>query len=187
MIYGYARVSTQDQDAGLQMIALAEFGCVQIFAETVSGSVNARPELDKLRNQLQTGDHVVCWKLDRLFRSTIDALTQIEEWSEKGILFTCITQGISTADDSATGKLMRTVLMALAEFERDLKKERTKAGMEAAKRRGVHVGRPRKLGTAQLADARAKLAEDWPVAKVARFFKVSRATLYRALDASAEA
>ncbi len=182
MKYGYARVSTTDQDASLQIDALQEHGCDEIFVDKISASTTERPELNEMCNQLHSGDTVVVWKLDRMFRSTIHALGQIEQWSEQGILFTCITQGITTADDSATGKLMRTVLLAFAEFERDLIIERTKAGMKAAKCRGVHVGRPRKLGEVQIEDARAKLVAGWNLSKVARFFKVSRATLYRALE-----
>ena len=106
-----------------------------------------------------------------MFRSTIHALGQIEERSEQGVLFTCTTRGISTADDSATGKLMRTILLGFAEFERDLIRERTKAGMKAAKCRGVHVGRPRKLGGAQLEDARAKLADGWNLSKGSPVFQ----------------
>lgn len=182
MIYGYARVSTQDQDLALQIDALEQYGCDQIFTDTISGSVNARPQLDNLRAALSNGDHVVCWKLDRLFRSTIDALSQIEAWNSEGVNFTCITQQISTADDSATGKLMRTILMAFAEFERDLIRERTRAGMQAAKGRGIHVGRPKKLGIAQIKDARQKLDAGWTISQISRFFRVSRATLYRYLN-----
>ena len=183
MIYGYARVSTQDQDLELQLAALKEAGCEEIYADKISGTANERPELDNLRKILRPGDHVVVWKLDRLFRSTIDALTQIEAWSEVGIVFTCTTQGVTTSDDSPTGKLLRTVLMGFAEFERDLISERTKAGMAAAKANGTHVGRPKKVGKLQLEDAKEKIAHGWPIAKVARLLKVSRATLYRALDA----
>ena len=178
MKYGYSRVSTADQDASLQLIALSAFGVDKIFSDAICGGTNHRPELDKLREALTGGDHVVVWKLDRLFRSTIDALTQIEDWSRRGILFTCTSQNITTADDSPTGKLMRTILFGFAEFERDLIRERTKAGMAAAKAQGKHMGRRKSLGDAQITDAKAKIADGWTVSKVARFFKVSRGTLY---------
>ena len=178
MMYGYARVSTQDQNLEMQLRALKEFGCDEIYSDKISGTTSERPKLSELREILKDGDHLVVWKLDRLFRSTQHAINQMQEWLEEGIQFTCTSQNITTADESATGKLMRTMLIGFAEFERDLISERTRAGMAAAKASGKHVGRRKALGSAQIDDARRKIADGWSIAKTARFFKVSRGTLY---------
>jgi len=162
MKYGYARVSTHEQDLDLQLMALKEFGCDEIFADKISGASYERPDLDRLRSKLRKGDHVVVWKLDRLFRSTQHALNQLDEWSGQGIVFTCTTQqALSTADTSASAQLMRKIFMAFADFEKDLISERTKAGMAAAKAKGKHIGRRKVLGTAQIEDAKAKIALGW--------------------------
>jgi len=184
MIYGYSRVSTTDQDAALQIDALNEYGVDSIYSDTISGSTNERPELDKLRRELKAGDTVVVWKLDRLFRSTIHALKELEAWAGENIVFHCLTQPISTADDSPAAKLMRTMLMAFGEFERDLIKERTAAGMAAAKKRGTHCGRPTKLNKARVELAQEKIVAGMAMKDVAALLNVSRPTLWRALKAA---
>ncbi len=139
---GYVRVSDKDQSEALQIDALKAAGCDVIFGDHgVSGAITKRSGLDDLLASLKAGDTLVVWKLDRLGRSSIHLMTLLEDLMERGVAFQAITQGVDTG--SAVGKLQFGMLSLFAEFERNLISERTKAGMAAAKARGVHVGRPR--------------------------------------------
>lgn len=181
MLIGYARVSTEEQTLDLQRDALTAAGCGRIFTDTLSGATAERPGLGQALDQLRAGDTLVVWRLDRLGRSLrhlIDAVTALEQ---RGVGFRSLTESIDTT--SPGGKLIFHIFGALAEFERDLIRERTQAGLRAARARGRTGGHPRVPGFAdprQLALARKLYAErGTPVADLCRMFKVSRATFYR--------
>ncbi len=139
---GYVRVSDKDQTEALQVDALRAEGCKKIFKDHgVSGGKVDRPALNALMGELKAGDTLTVWKLDRLGRSTIHLLQILSDLQERGVEFHAITQGIDTR--TAVGRMIYGQLAVFAEYERNLISERTKAGMAAAKARGVHVGRPR--------------------------------------------
>lgn len=140
---GYVRVSDKDQSEALQIDALKAAGCDVIFGDHgVSGNITERRGLDDMLASLEKGDTLVVWKLDRLGRSTIHLLQILSDLRDRGIDFQALTQGIDTT--TAVGRMLYGQLAVFAEYERSLISERTKAGMAAAKARGVHVGRPRK-------------------------------------------
>ncbi|MBU0645295.1 MAG: recombinase family protein [Alphaproteobacteria bacterium] len=139
---GYVRVSDKDQTEALQLDALKAEGCDLIFTDHgVSGAKTQRQGLDGLLKTITKGDTLVVWKLDRLGRSTIHLLQILNELRDKGVEFCAVTQGIDTR--TAVGRMIYGQLAVFAEYERSLISERTKAGMAAAKARGVHVGRPK--------------------------------------------
>ena len=139
-LLGYARVSTNDQDAALQTRALSEAGCFRIFTDVMPGAAAHRPELDKLKDQLRPGDTLVVWRLDRLGRSLRHLIDSMNELGKQGVGFRSLTENIDTT--SAGGRLIFHVFGALAEFERELIQERAQAGLAAARARGRHGGRP---------------------------------------------
>ena len=139
MIIGYARVSTQDQNPQLQRDALEEAGCEQVFEERVTGTKRERPELQACLRTLRDGDTLVVWKLDRLARSLKDLMELIHDLNERGVGFRSLTEAIDTT--SAGGKLVFHIFGALAEFEHSLIRERTLAGLAAARARGRKGGR----------------------------------------------
>ena len=177
---GYARISTADQDLALQRDALAAAGCERIFTDTITGTSIDRPGLTKALAALSPGDTLIVWKLDRLGRSLSHLVTLIAELGERGVSFRSLSDPIDTT--SASGRLVMHMMGALAEFERSLIVERTQAGLQAAKRRGVKLGRPAKLTAAQVAHAKALLAAGENGRSVARSFGVARSTLYAALN-----
>lgn len=181
MKIGYARVSTDDQNLALQVDALKAAGCDLIHQDLgVSGATSKRDGLDKALAELSQGDMLVVWKLDRLGRSLSFLIGMLDDFKQRGVGFQSLTDGIDTG--TAGGKLVFHIMGALAEFERALIQERTKAGLDAAKRRGVKLGRKRKLSAAQIDHARAQIeagAESIPA--MARLLKVSAETLRRAL------
>ena len=134
MKIGYARVSTQDQELALQLDALEQAGCEKIYQEKVSGAAKARPQLEALLEHLRNGDVVVVWKLDRLARSLKDLVSLVNQIQEKGASFQSVNDQIDTT--SAHGKFTFHIFASLAEFERDIIRERTKAGLAAARARG---------------------------------------------------
>jgi DNA invertase Pin-like site-specific DNA recombinase len=143
MKLGYARVSTDDQNLALQLDALKRAGCERIYRdEGVSGSQINRPALDQLLRELMPGDTLITWKLDRLGRSLRHLITIVAELDARDICFSSLSEAIDTK--TASGRLLFHVLGALAEFERALISERTRAGMAAAKLRGIRIGRPAK-------------------------------------------
>jgi DNA invertase Pin-like site-specific DNA recombinase len=184
---GYARVSTEDQNLALQLDALTRAGCHKIFHDSgISGTVVNRPALDLTLRRLRPGDVLVVWKLDRLGRSLAHLINIINALGAEGIGFQSLSEHIDTT--TAGGRLVFHVMGALAEFERALISERTKAGMAAAKARGVPIGRPRKLSRAQVEAAKCELARrKAPPEMVARALGVSPITLARALKRPAEA
>lgn len=183
MLVGYARVSTQDQDTELQRVALESAGCERIFRETASGAQRDRPELLKALEYARRGDTLVVWKLDRLARSLKQLIETVERLEERGIGFQSLTEKIDTT--SPGGKLVFHIFAALAEFERGLIRERTLAGLAAARANGRVGGRPSSLDDEKIAMARALLAQpNFTVAAVAKQIGVSPATLYRHLPAA---
>lgn len=182
MKLGYARVSTQDQSLDLQIDALKAAGCDEIYCEKVSGMKDDRPELERLLAYARPGDTLVIYKLDRLGRSTKRLLELAEELDRRGIELVSIRDQIDTS--TAVGKAMFRMLMVLAEMERDIIVERTRAGLEAARARGRKGGRPVKYGegNAKLAHAlELYRAKEKTVPEIERITGVSKATLYRAL------
>jgi DNA invertase Pin-like site-specific DNA recombinase len=181
MKVGYARVSTRDQDTSLQTSALLESGCEKVFDETASGAQRDRPRLAEALTYLRAGDTLVVWKLDRLARSLRQLIETVELLHQRGIGFVSVTEAIDTTTPG--GKMIFHVVGALAEFERDLIKERTNAGLASAKARGVQLGRPRAMTDSQIVVARSlKAAGALTSRKIADHPGVSRATLYRALS-----
>ncbi|WP_100485887.1 recombinase family protein [Mycobacteroides abscessus] len=180
MLIGYARVSTVEQNVGLQLDALNAAGVEQVFTdEGVSGSVSSRPELDKCLAHLRSGDTLVVWRLDRLARSLRNLLELVESLSQRRIHLRSLTESIDTS--SASGRLVLSVFGALAEFERSLIIERTQAGLAAARLRGAKIGRPMAMSTGQIEQARTLVSSGHRVPDVARTLGVGRSTLYRVL------
>ena len=178
MKIGYARVSTLEQNLDLQLQALKKGGCKKIFREKVSGSSPQRPEFQRMLDQLREGDILVVWKLDRLARSTRDLLEIMETIREFGARFQSLSEPWADTTTHA-GKMIMTVFAGIAEFERDLIRERTKAGREAAKSRGVRFGRPRKLNPEQIKLAQRLVEEGKAIREIAGTFNVHTATIYR--------
>lgn len=182
MLIGYARVSTQDQDTELQRVALAGAGCEEIFTEKASGAQRDRPELAAALKYARKGDTLVVWKLDRLARSLRQLIETVESLEERGIGFRSLTESIDTTTNG--GKLVFHLFAALAEFERGLIRERTLAGLAAARGRGRVGGRPSSMTPERIAVARALLAQpDFTAEMVANQIGVSVSTLYRHIPA----
>ncbi len=180
MHLGYARVSTETQDTALQLDALSAAGCERIYQERTSGGSRERPELAKCLDALRAGDTLTVWRLDRLGRSLRDLVGTVADLEERGVGFRSLRESIDTG--SAGGKLIFHVFAALAEFERSLIRERTRAGLAAARARGRKGGRPRKLTPDQARKARAMLLDpDMTKGEVARHFRVTRVTLNKML------
>ncbi|WP_179381482.1 recombinase family protein [Jannaschia marina] len=185
MKIGYARVSTEDQNLDLQIEALTEAGCDRIITDQAqSGTTVAqsRTGFAEALELLGQGDHLVVWKLDRVGRSIADLVHLLKLFGERGIEFRSLTDGIDTT--TAGGRLVFHIMGALAEFERDLIQERTKAGLRAAKKRGKRLGRPPALTPAQIAHARQAIeAKRETVSGMAEILGVNRSTIQRALAA----
>jgi DNA invertase Pin-like site-specific DNA recombinase len=180
MLVGYARVSTLDQKPALQIDALKAAGIERIFTEKASGAQRERPELSAALDYIRQGDTLVVWKLDRLARSMRQLIETVEDLQSRGIELRSLTESIDTATPG--GRLVFHIFGALAEFERAVIRERTSAGLQAARERGKKGGRPRTLGPKDLAAAKALLADPAiRVEDVAARLKVSPATLYRHL------
>jgi DNA invertase Pin-like site-specific DNA recombinase len=178
MRVGYARVSTDDQMLDLQMDALEAAGCEQIYKEQASGKSANRIELENCLKAMRSGDVLTVWRLDRLGRSLADLIKIVSTLEGQGIGFESLTEKIDTT--SSTGKLVFHLFGALSEFERNLIRERTNAGLKAARARGKVGGRPRRL-SAKDREMVATLMADKKnnVGEIAARFGVSRATLYR--------
>lgn len=178
MRFGYARVSTDDQTTALQRRALEAAGCAEIVEETASGAAK-RPQLEALLDRLAPGDVLTVWKFDRLARS-LPALVQIvERIEDRGAHLASLTEQIDTS--SSAGRMVFHVMGALAQFERDLIRERTRAGITAARAEGRRHGRPRALTRDQVKKAARLIESGEPPASVARAFKVGVSTLRAAL------
>jgi len=182
MLIGYARVSTFDQNLDLQKDALTKAGCERIIDETASGKNTARPGLNSIKEILRKGDTLIVWRLDRLGRSLKDLIEWINYLDSMGVAFKSLQESIDTS--TTTGKLIFHVFAALAEFERNLIKERTQAGLVAARARGRLGGRPKSLDSDKR-QAVAKLYEDgkMPVMEICQMFNISKPTLYKYVKA----
>ena len=180
-LIGYARVSTDDQNAQLQIDALKAAGCLKVFTDTASGSLAHRPKLDKMIDHLRPGDVVVVWRLDRLGRSLKNLIALVEDLAEKEVGFRSLSESIDTT--TANGKLFFSIMGALAEFERDLIRERTMAGLAAARARGRVGGRPPVMTPEKVAVARQMYdSKVHTVEAIAKTLGVSRKTIYRHLE-----
>ena len=181
MLIGYARVSTGEQDTAVQVAALKAAGCEVIFREKASGGRWHRPELHKLLSQLRKGDVVTVWKLDRLSRSLRDLLTLMDRIAEQKAGFRSLTESINTT--TPAGRMMMQMVGSFAEFERAMLKERTKAGVDAARKDGRIGGRPPKLKSHQQQEI-VKLVKKGQktAADAARLFGVHPATVSRLLQ-----
>lgn len=183
MKIGYARVSTKDQKLSLQEDALRKEGCELFFEEKVSGAKSDRPELRRMIEQLRKGDIVIIWKLDRLGRSLRDLVNLVTEIQDKGAGLKSLNDSIDTT--TPQGKLTFHLFAALAEFERDIISERTKAGLESARARGRKGGRPK--GLSEQAKNKAIIAEtlyregDFSVKQICQHLDIARSTFYKLL------
>ncbi|PVC88536.1 DNA invertase [Streptomyces sp. CS090A] len=181
-LIGYARVSTDEQEAQLQHDALTDANCARIFTDKASGKNTNRPELTAALDYLRPGDTLCVWKLDRFARSLIDLVTLVDSLAARGIGFKVLTGALASIDpNTPDGRLMLQVVGAMAEFERSLIKERTRAGLDAARAQGRTGGRPAVMDADRLAAAKARRAKGESVTAIAKGIGVSRATLYRAL------
>jgi DNA invertase Pin-like site-specific DNA recombinase len=178
MLIGYARVSTHEQTLALQQDALTKAGCTKLFTDTASGAKTERKGLDEALNYVRKGDTLVVWRLDRLGRSLPHLITTMTGLEERGIGFKSLTENIDTT--TSGGKLIFHIFGALAEFERNLIRERTNAGLTAARERGRIGGRPKALTPRQIRIAQS-LYDDPKnsIAEICRTLKISKVTLYR--------
>lgn len=180
MFIGYARVSTDDQDLSLQRAALSAAGCKRIYDEKISGALRARPELDRLLDNLRADDVVVVTRLDRLARSTRDLLEIAERLNDAATGLRSLAEPWADTTSPA-GRMVLTVFAGIAEFERALIHQRTSTGRAAAMARGVRFGRPPKLTVDQIALGRRIVNEGTSVREAAKLLKCHHATLYRAI------
>ena len=182
MLIGYARVSTQDQVLDLQTEALQKAGCEKLFEDKISGRLADRPGLTKALEMLREGDTLVVWKLDRLGRSVKNLVDLVNELHARGVQFKSLTDSIDTA--TASGRFFFHVMASLAEMERELTVERTRAGLEVARQLGRKGGRKRQMTESKIASAKKLLANGVPPRDVAKNLGVSVPTLYRWIPAA---
>ena len=183
MVIGYARVSTEDQDTEAQVPDLRKAGCRRIYQEKVSGASPDRPELVKCLERLDKGDTLVVWRLDRLGRSIRDLLRIVDQLDKSGVHFVCLKEKFDTS--TAAGRLIFHFFAALAQFERELVRERTMAGLSAARARGRLGGRSRLLTPQQAKVVKTMWdSHDHTRQEIATQFKVSISTIVRVLRAS---
>jgi len=180
MKYGYARVSTDDQNPAMQLAALKKAGCKSVFKDEITGAILKRPALDRCLKTLQPGDTLIVWKLDRLGRSVRDLIHLLDGFKRDGIKFVSLTEAIDT--ETPTGRAMWQMIGVLAELERSLIGERTRAGVKAAKKRGVKFGRKTKVTPDRLAHARKLINQGQTPTDAAKIMGIGRTTLYRALQ-----
>lgn len=182
MKIGYARVSTEEQNLDMQLTALRKAGCRKIFQEKISGTKWDRPELQRMLGLVGTNDIVVVWRLDRLARSTKMLLEITDTVMDAGAKFVSLSEPWADTTSPA-GKMIMTIFAGMAEFERDLIRERTGSGRKAALARGVKFGRPSKISPVQLKLAKRLLNEGQSIRQVADTFGIHYTTLYRCLRA----
>jgi len=176
-LLGYARVSTADQTAALQEDDLRAAGCFRVWTDTASGASTDRPKLTELFDQLRAGDTLVVWRLDRLGRSLPHLIETIRDLEARGVGFKSVQENIDTTTPG--GRLVFHVFGALASFELELVRERTMAGLVAARARGRLGGRPSVMSAAKLKQARRMINDKTPLTEVSQVLGVSRSTLYR--------
>ena len=181
MKVGYARVSTADQHLRMQEDALTSAGCEEIFRDIASGAKTARPGLEDALAYLREGDTIVVWKLDRLGRSIQHLIQTVKDLNDKNIGFKSLQENIDT--ETSSGKLIFHIFSALAEFEKDLIAERTKAGLKAARARGKMGGRPPLLDRRQITRMIEMYEEGKnTVAEICKIYEISRPSFYNYLN-----
>lgn len=180
MKFGYARVSTDDQELARQIDALNNYGVDKIYKEKITGIKASRPELDKLKNAVREGDSVIIESLSRLGRSTKDLLALLEEWDNQGVKLVSLKENIDTT--TPTGKLLVTVLSAISQFERDITVQRTNEGLQAARQRGRKGGRPKANAENVRKAVEYYNRQTMSVKEITAICGISQATLYRALN-----
>jgi len=182
-IYGYARVSTQQQDLIRQLDMLKQYNCVEVLTEKISGIKADRPELNRLKDKVRAGDSIVVESFSRLGRSTKDLIELVEHFESKGVKIISVKENFDTT--TPQGRLMLTVFQAFSQFERDLIVQRTKEGLESAKARGRNGGRP-KVKDSKIAKA-LKLydSKEYSISEIVEMSGVSQATLYRYINKEA--
>ena len=182
-LIGYARVSTGDQSTDMQRDALTEAGCSRLFEDSASGTLRERPQLTAALDYLREGDTLVVWRLDRLGRSLKHLIETVQLLDERGVGFKSIHESIDTT--TSTGRLVFHIFAALAEFERDLIVDRTKAGIAAARERGSKPGRKRALTDDQVVVVKQMHATGTStIQQIANVVGTSRATIYRAISSA---
>jgi DNA invertase Pin-like site-specific DNA recombinase len=180
MLIGYARVSTHDQTLNLQQDALQKAGCSKLFTDTASGAKAERKGLEEALNYVRKEDILVVWRLDRLGRSLPHLIATMTDLEGRGIGFKSLTENIDTT--TSGGKLIFHIFGALAEFERNLIRERTTAGLSAARARGRRGGRPKALTARQISIAQSLYNDPKnAILEICRTLKISRATFYRSI------
>lgn len=181
MLIGYARVSTGEQSLDMQIDELEKAGCERIFSDELSGAINVRPGLEQALTFVRAGDTLIVWRLDRLGRSLKDLVQRVEDLNTRGVEFRCLHENIDTT--SPGGRFQFHVFSALAEFERDLIRERTMAGLRAARARGRVGGRPRTMSPEKVRMASRLMKDpDILVQEICETLVISRSTLYRYVD-----
>lgn len=181
MKIGYARVSTSDQNLNLQIDALKEIGCEKIFTDVTSGTKKDRLGLEETLNYSREGDIIVVWKLDRVGRSLKNLIEIINSLNSRHVGFVSIKENIDTT--SSSGRLMFHIFASLAEFERDIIKERTQAGLKAARARGRLGGRPKKLDNKQASIAKTMMKDkSISINDICKTFNISKSTLYKTIN-----
>ena len=176
-VYGYARVSTQQQDLIRQLDMLAQYGCTEVLTEKISGVKADRPELNRLKDKVRPGDSIVIESFSRLGRSTRDLIELVEHFENRGVKLISIKENFDTA--TPQGKLMLTVFQAFSQFERDLIAQRTKEGLESARARGRKGGRPRVKDNKINKALKLYDSKDYSISEIVEMSGVSQATLYR--------
>jgi DNA invertase Pin-like site-specific DNA recombinase len=180
---GYGRVSTSDQNPDSQKDSLQRAGTDQIFLDTFTGTKANRPELNKMKDQLRSGDTIVITRLDRLGRSTKDLLNLVSELQDQQVNLEVLEQSINTS--TPEGKLFFTLVASFAEFEREIMRARTIDGLASARARGRVGGRKPVMSSAKIATAKQMYADSKAVKEIAEVLGVSRPTIYRALESIA--
>lgn len=181
MKIGYTRVSTPEQEAQLQVDALNVASCERIYSDVASGAKQERPEFSRALENLRSGDTLVVWRLDRLGRNLKHLIQTVEDLQEKEVGFISLQEGFDTTTNG--GRLVFHIFGALADFERELIRERTKAGLEAARARGRKGGRREKLDAGQVRTLKNMYnSKNHSIAEISRTFGVSRPTIYRYLN-----
>lgn len=180
MLIGYARVSTTDQDPQLQIDALKQAGVDRLYTDHASGVATSRPQFDQMMETLRRGDTVMVWRLDRLGRSMKHLINLVADLEQRDVGLRSLNEDLDTT--TANGRLIFHVMAALAEFERGLLSERTQAGLQAARARGRVGGRPKALTPRAQSAVLDMRDQGLKVSEIAESLRVSRATVYRALD-----